>query len=108
MWMQPRIWLAALCLPLFSACATSRFTTAPDSPPVVQCDAEALAPCAPLQIDDVATCAPPRAEGAGCAAAVLKADAVNRERHLDCQRRQRAAIDCLETLQARGVLKAQP
>lgn len=78
----------------------------PSAPPkVTQCSAEALAPCDPLLIDDVAQCPPGRAEGTGCAAAALKADAVNRGRHIDCQRRQRAAADCLRTLQASGVLK---
>lgn len=72
---------------------------------MIQCSAEAITACTPLLIDDVAQCAPPRAEGAGCAAAALKADQANRERYLDCQRRQRAASACLRVLQERGVLK---
>ena len=76
-----------------------------DSPPVIQCDSQALAPCDPLIIDDVSQCPPDRASDTGCAAAALKADAVNRDRAIACQRRQRAAADCLRTLEARGVLK---
>lgn len=53
--------------------------------------------------DEVASCSPLVA-GSGCAAAALKADGINRERYLQCQRRQGAAADCLRTLQARGVL----
>lgn len=87
----------------------NRFATPNSSPPpVTQCDADAIVPCTPLLIDDVATCPPPRLEGTGCAAAVLKADTVNRERFLECQRRQRAAADCLKTLQTRGVLAPPP
>jgi hypothetical protein len=73
----------------------------------VQCSAEAIAPCAPLIADDRTQCGALPAD-AGCAAAVLKADAVNRGRHIECQRKQRAAADCLRTLQNSGVLKPAP
>lgn len=75
---------------------------------MVQCNVDAIAPCDPLVIDDVDQCPKGREAGTGCAAAALKADAVNRARHMDCQRRQRAAADCLRTLQADGLLKPPP
>ncbi|HPG95117.1 MAG TPA: hypothetical protein PLR28_11225 [Dokdonella sp.] len=66
----------------------------PNSPPkIVQCSSEALAACLPLIADD----------GADCGAA-LKADAVNRGRHIDCQAQQRAAVQCLKNIEAAGLL----
>jgi hypothetical protein len=53
----------------------------------------------------VSECDPAREPGTGCAAAALKADAVNRQRHIECQLRQRALADCLRTLEASGVLR---
>lgn len=103
-----RICCGAWCLLGLSACEMNRFQTRSASPKVIQCSADALARCAPLVIDDVAQCPPDRPAGAGCAAAALKADAANRARYLECQQRQRAAADCLRTLQADGVLKAPP
>lgn len=99
-----RIWLAACCLPLLAACVPSRFVTRCESPPVNQCTSEALAECVPLVADDPAACA----GGQGsCAAAAVRADAVNREQYLDCQRRHRAAVECLRALEDRGVLKTR-
>lgn len=98
---QLRISLVALCLTACSACAPNRFATQNESPKVSQCASEALEACQPLVADDVAGCA---AGTPACAAAALKADTVNRERSLDCQRRHAAAVACLRTLQASGVL----
>lgn len=105
MWTLIRIWLAALCLSLFSACATNSPPTANEPPTVIQCSADAIAACAPLVVDDVAQCATDRPAGAGCAAAALKADATNRARHIECQQRQQAAAACLRELEASGILR---
>lgn len=94
--MPARILLVACCLTVLASCATNRFGTAGASPPdpkIAQCSAEALEPCPYLVAD----------EGPGCDAA-LKADAVNRGRHIECQQRQRALIDCLRILERAGIL----
>lgn len=39
--------------------------------------------------------------------AVLKADAVNRGRYLECQRMQRAAVRCLINIENAGLLTRQ-
>lgn len=62
-------------------------------PKVAQCSAEALEACPHLVAD----------EGSDCGAA-LKADAVNRGRHIECQKLQRALIDCLQILERAGIL----
>jgi hypothetical protein len=64
---------------------------------VLQCDAEALIPCTPLIAD----------AGTDCGAA-LKADAVNRQRMIECQIRQRAASACLLELERVGILSKRP
>ena len=66
-------------------------------PKIIQCSSDALAACLPLQADD----------GTDCGAA-LKADAVNRARHIECQAIQRAAVQCLKNIEAAGLLTRNP
>lgn len=98
MWTQTRILAVALCLTLLAGCAQSRFLTAPESrPKILQCSSDALAACQPLIADD----------GNDCGAA-LKADAINRGRHIECQLIQRAAVQCLLNIEAAGLLTRDP
>lgn len=97
--MRILILMLALCLTPLGGCATSRWPTAHEPrPTILQCDADALAACEPLLADD----------GYSCAVA-LKADAVNRARHIACQRIHRAAVQCLLNIEGAGVLtRKQP